>query len=136
MKGGKAVCASGKDIQKAMKELGIEQKQEGGAGEIKGMIANRGKAQGTVKIVKRAKDIEKVEKGDMLVASSTHPDYITAMQRAAAFVTDEGGLTSHAAIVAREMDKPCIVGTKNATNRLKDGDKIEVDANKGIIRKL
>ncbi|HLC98985.1 MAG TPA: PEP-utilizing enzyme [Candidatus Nanoarchaeia archaeon] len=136
MKGGKAVCASGKDIQKAMKELGIEQKQEGGAGEIKGMIANRGKAQGTVKIVKRAKDIEKVEKGDMLVASSTHPDYITAMQRAAAFVTDEGGLTSHAAIVAREMGKPCIVGTKNATNRLKDGDKIEVDANKGIIRKL
>jgi pyruvate,water dikinase len=58
------------------------------------------------------------------------------MQKAAAFVTDEGGLTCHAAIVAREMKKPCIIGTKIATKVLKDGDMVEVDANKGIVKIL
>ena len=58
------------------------------------------------------------------------------MQKAAAIVTDEGGVTSHAAIVARELSVPCIVGTKKASKILKDGDKVEVDANIGIIRKL
>jgi pyruvate,water dikinase len=58
------------------------------------------------------------------------------MEKAAAFVTDQGGITSHAAIVAREMKKPCIIGTKIATKVFKDGDIMEVDANKGIIRKI
>lgn len=66
----------------------------------------------------------------------TFPSLIMAMQRAAAFVTDEGGLTCHAAIVAREMHKPCIVGTKHATQVLKDGDRVEVDATKGVVKKL
>ncbi len=61
---------------------------------------------------------------------------MSALKRAAAFVTDEGGITCHAAIVAREMKKTCIIGTKIATKVLKDGDLVEVDAKKGIVRKL
>ena len=64
----------------------------------------------------------------------TTPDYIPAMKKAAAFVTDEGGITCHAAIIAREMKKPCIVGTKIATQILHDGDLVEVDADKGVVR--
>ena len=91
---------------------------------------------GTVKYLKTAEDNFKVKKGDILVTKMTTPDYLPAMEKAAAFVTDEGGLTCHAAIIAREMDKPCIVGTKIATDIFIDGDKVEVDANKGIIKKL
>lgn len=66
----------------------------------------------------------------------TTPDFVPAMQRAAAIVTDEGGILCHAAIIAREMRKPCVIGTKIATRVFKDGDLIEVDADKGIVRKL
>ena len=66
----------------------------------------------------------------------TRPEYLPVMHLAAAFVTDEGGIASHAAIVAREMKKPCIIGTKIATQVLKDGDLVEVDAEKGIVTVL
>ncbi len=66
----------------------------------------------------------------------TTPEMVPVMKRAAAFVTDEGGITCHAAIVSREMKKPCIIGTKIATKVLKDGDLVEVDANRGIVRIL
>lgn len=66
----------------------------------------------------------------------TSPEYVPAMKRSGAVITDEGGLLSHAAIVARELGKPCIVGTKIATKVLKDGDLVEVDANKGVVRKV
>ena len=72
----------------------------------------------------------------ILIAIATHPDYVIAMQQASAFVTDEGGLTSHVAIVARELKKPCIIGTKIATQVLHDGDLVEVDADKGIVKIL
>ena len=74
--------------------------------------------------------------GEILVAPMTSPDYIVAMRKASAIVTDVGGLMSHAAIISRELGIPCIVGTKIATQVLKDGDLVEVDANKGIIKKL
>ncbi|MBS3176010.1 hypothetical protein J4457_02125 [Candidatus Woesearchaeota archaeon] len=64
------------------------------------------------------------------------PDYAQAMKRSGAIVTEEGGITSHAAIVSRELKKPCIVGTGNCTKLLKDGDYVEVDANKGIVKIL
>ncbi len=67
---------------------------------------------------------------------STSPEYIDAIRRAGAIVTDVGGLTSHAAIVSRELNIPCIVGTKIATTVLKDGDLVEVDATNGVVRKL
>ncbi len=104
--------------------------------ELKGFTAQLGKAIGKVKIVSSVEEINKVGNGDVLVAVMTRPDYIAGMRKAIAFVTDEGGITCHAAIMAREMKKPCVIGTKIATKVLKDGDLVEVDANKGIVRKL
>lgn len=66
----------------------------------------------------------------------TSVDFVPIMKRASAFVTDEGGITSHASIVSREMNKPCIIGTKIATQVLKDGDLVEVDANNGVVKIL
>ena len=82
------------------------------------------------------RDIAKIKKGEILVAPKITPKYVPAMEKAIAIITDEGGLLSHAAIVSREMGIPCVVGTKIATQVLKDGDRVEVDANKGIVRKL
>lgn len=102
--------------------------------ELKGFTASRGKVTGKVKIIESVEEINKIEEGDVLVAVMTRPDYLPAMQKASAFVTDEGGITCHAAIVAREMKKPCIIGTKIATKTFKDGDMVEVDADKGIVK--
>jgi phosphoenolpyruvate synthase/pyruvate phosphate dikinase len=104
--------------------------------EFKGQVACVGKVTGTVKIVNEVADIAKVNEGDVLVSIATNPDVLPAMKKAIAFVTEQGGITSHAAIVAREMNKPCVIGTKIATKVLKDGDLVEVDANKGIVRIL
>ena len=103
---------------------------------IKGIIGSKGLVRGTVKIVHNKSDLKKILPGDILCAVTTNPDYVPAMREAAAFVTDEGGMTCHAAIVAREMGKPCIVGIKNATSLLKDGQQVEVDANRGIVTPL
>ena len=88
---------------------------------------------GKVKIISSDKNLGKIKDGDILVASMTMPKYLPAMKKASAFVTDEGGITCHAAIIAREMRKPCIIGTKIATQVLKDGDLVEVDAERGIV---
>ncbi len=115
---------------KVIKRNGKKQKT------IKGQSANKGIISGVVKIVLNPDSVNKVKKGDVLVSAMTRPDYVMAIKRASAIITDEGGLLCHAAIVSREMNKPCIVGTKNATQVLKDGDKVRVDANKGIINIL
>jgi len=104
--------------------------------EFKGQVACVGKVKGVVKIINIPSDMAKVNEGDILVSIATNPDILPAMKRASAFVTEQGGITSHAAIVAREMKKPCIIGTRIATKVLKDGDMVEVDAEKGIVRKL
>lgn len=104
--------------------------------EIKGSIAYSGKVTGIAKIILTVDNIPKINDGEVLVSASTNPDLILAMTKASAFVTDNGGITSHAAIVSREMKKPCIVGTKIATKVIGDGDLIEVDANKGLIKIL
>lgn len=82
------------------------------------------------------KEIDKVKTGDILVAVMTRPDYIMGIKKAAAIVTDEGGITCHAAIISRELGIPCIIGTKIGTKILKDGDLIEVNANHGWVRKV
>jgi phosphohistidine swiveling domain-containing protein len=102
--------------------------------EIKGQIGNKGIVKGKVVIVKNYRQADNVKQGDIIVSPMTTPDFLQAMKRASAFVTNEGGIICHAAIVARELNKPCIMGTKIATQVLKDGDLIEVDANKGIVR--
>lgn len=101
--------------------------------EIKGIPASVGKAKGIAKIIYGIKDLTKVNNSDIMVAVTTHPDFVPAMHKAMAIVTDEGGITSHAAIVSRELKIPCIVGTKTATKVLRDGDFVEVDANNGIV---
>jgi phosphohistidine swiveling domain-containing protein len=121
-----------KNLKKNINILSEEKKED----IIKGNVAYLGKVKGYCKIIKTAKDIEKVVEGDILITAMTDPNYIPAMEKAVAFVTDEGGLLCHAAILAREMKKPCIIGTKIATKVLKDGDLVEVDASKGIIKKL
>jgi len=103
------------------------------ATEVKGRVAQPGIAQGRVQLVFYPEDARKVEKGDILVASETTPDFLPAMRRAAAIVTDQGGITSHAAIVSRELQIPCVVGTKVATQIFKTGDYVEVDAMTGIV---
>ncbi|MFA6227079.1 MAG: PEP-utilizing enzyme [Candidatus Paceibacterota bacterium] len=103
---------------------------------LSGNIAFRGVVSGKAKVVYTGDDIKKVERGDILVAVMTFPNFIPAMEKAAAFVTDEGGILCHAAIVAREMKKPCITNTKIATKIFKDGDMVEVDAEKGIVKKI
>tara|TARA_Y100000310_G_scaffold291005_1_gene318591 strand:- start:1 stop:1407 length:1407 start_codon:yes stop_codon:yes gene_type:complete len=101
--------------------------------EIKGTVASMGKVKGKVKIIITVKDMEKMNQGDIIVSSMTNPDLMPAIGKAAAIITDTGGLTSHAAIVSRELNVPCIIGTTHATRILKDNDEVEVDANKGII---
>ncbi len=103
---------------------------------IQGTIGQKGIIRGKVIVIHSYHDIKRVQEGDILVTNTTHPNYLPAMQKAAAFVTNEGGIISHAAIVARELKKPCIVGTKIATQLLKDGDMVEVDADKGMVKKL
>ncbi len=103
---------------------------------LKGQAASPGKVRGRVKVLWDLEEINKVKKGDILVAPSTYPALVPAMEKSAAIVTNEGGLLSHAAIVSREIGIPCVVGTKIATKVLKDGDLVEVDANKGVVRKL
>lgn len=104
--------------------------------EIVGVIASKGTAKGRVKIIITQDDQLKMNKGDILVSTMTTPYLMGAVKKAAAIITDEGGLTAHAAIVARELKIPCIIGTKIATKVFKDGDLVEVDANKGVVRKI
>jgi len=101
--------------------------------ELRGIIGATGKAAGRVRIIFTNRDLHKVKKGDVLVAPMTRQDFITAIRRASALVTDEGSVTCHAAIIARELKKPCIVAVKIATQVLRDGDIVEVDANKGVV---
>ncbi len=117
-------------------EKQVAKSHDTGITELRGMVASKGKVTGRVKIVRRIHDILKVVKGEILVASMTRPEFLPAMQKAAAFITDEGGVTSHAAIISREMNKPCIIGTKIATQVLTDGEMVEVDANHGVIRRI
>jgi phosphoenolpyruvate synthase/pyruvate phosphate dikinase len=114
----------------------IQDKIEFSGQEIKGQIAYKGIVRGKVKLLRRRDQLSEVQEGDIIVSPMTTPDFLPAMEKAAAFVTDEGGITCHAGIVAREMQKPCIIGTKIATQVLKDGDEVEVDADKGVIRIL
>lgn len=102
-----------------------------------GQIGNAGKATGRVRIVPF--DVVgqvTLERDEVLVCDMTTPQYVPLMQQAAAIVTDRGGILAHAAIVARELGKPCIVGTKFATTQLKNGQLVEVNATQGVIRVL
>lgn len=98
-----------------------------------GMAASPGVASGIVKIIHSMDDLNKVKEGDILVTTMTNPDMVVTMQKAAAILTSEGGVTSHAAIVSREMGIPAIVGAQNALDVLKDGDEITIDGFHGRV---
>jgi len=123
---------TGRQAENAYRAL--DRKQEI-ASEVKGVCASPGKARGRVCVVLNPS--EKIDvKGFVLVTSMTRPEFVPLMKRACAIVTNEGGVTSHAAVISRELKKPCVVGTKHATKILKDGDLVEVDAGKGVVKIL
>lgn len=101
---------------------------------IKGSVAYSGIVRGMVKIINSPDEMSKIKEGDIMVSVQTMPELLPAMRKASAFITDMGGIISHAAIVSRELKKPCVVGTRNATKILKDGDMVEVNANEGIVK--
>ena len=91
---------------------------------------------GSVRIIKSYKDMKRFKKGEILVTKMTTPNYIQAIYKSKAIITDDGGLTCHAAIISRELKIPCVIGTKIATKVLKDGDRVEVNADKGVVKKI
>ena len=104
--------------------------------ELHGTCACPGSAMGKARVLLNASQINDMQEGEILVAQATTPDFVPAMKKARAIITNEGGITSHAAIVSRELGKPCIVGIPNLIASLKDGDRVEVDAEKGLVRKI
>lgn len=111
-----------------------EKSKEIGGGGLSGTPASSGKYQGVVRLIFQSREFSSFKKGEILVTQMTRPEFLPIMKKAAAIVTDEGGLTCHAAIVAREMGIPCIVGVRSASKILQTGQIAEVDANSGIIR--
>lgn len=126
---------TGAELREAMRLTLAREAQE--VSEIKGHVASKGGiVRGTARVMLSPKDFGRFNAGDILVANETSPDFVPLMKIAAAVVTDTGGITSHAAIISRELKKPCVTGTKIGTQVIKDGEQIEVDAERGIIRKL
>jgi phosphohistidine swiveling domain-containing protein len=116
-------------IQKSVKLNDIEH-----GSQIKGMVAYVGKARGPARVILSTKELGRVQEGDVLVTSSTTPDFVPILKKVVAIITEEGGVLSHASIISRELHIPCIIGTKIATKVLKDGDMVEVDAEKGVVK--
>ena len=100
---------------------------------LRGFGASPGVASGVARLLRGAEEMEKLKAGEVLVTSMTTPDMVPAMSRAAGIVTDEGGMTCHAAIVSRELGVPCVVGTREATSKIADGSDVTVDGKTGLI---
>lgn len=132
------------DVENLRRQIGVDviSSQGGNAAQpseesgvvLRGVAASPGCARGPVRIVHSADDDSSVESGDILVTTMTYPSLVGAMQRSAAIITDDGGLLSHAAVTARELQKPCLINTEVATQVLADGDTVEVDCNVGLVR--
>lgn len=131
----KGMCIfTGKNVDDILAFL--ESGYKGQVKEVSGICANPGTIIGRAKLLMVPSEINKIKKGDILVTGMTTPEYVPAMKRASAIITNEGGVTCHAAIISRELGIPCVVGTKNATKVLKDDDLIELHAGNGIIKLL
>lgn len=99
----------------------------------KGTAASKGLVEGTAFVVKNKKDIFRFKAGSILITRMTDPSFVPAMMNSIGVITDIGGVTCHAAIISRELGIPCIVGTKNATEKIVSGQKLVLDANKGVV---
>lgn len=131
---GKEYVFSGAEYQKLYATQLALERDTSEIKELHGAIANRGTAVGKVVICKDLASISRVQEGDVLVASMTRPEFMPAIRKAVAIVTDEGGITCHAAIVARELNIPAVIGTRDATRVLQDGMVVEVRANHGLVK--
>jgi pyruvate,water dikinase len=104
-----------------------------GVARVRGLAASPGTASGRVRVLQSPKDGNQLERGEVLVAPMTNPDWVPTIRRAAAVVTDGGGMTCHAAIVSRELGVPCVVGARTATTTLRDGELVTVDGAQGAV---
>ncbi len=132
MENGTIRCLTGRD---RLRYEAFFADAKNGATEVRGTVACRGRVSGTVRVIMSRDDFPKVKRGDVLVTSMTSPHMVPIMKIAGAIVTDEGGITCHAAIISRELKKPCVIGTSRASEIFKDGDRVDVDAESGIVRK-
>ena len=120
--------------QIAKQELGDQKIAE--VNSVKGMPAYKGRAKGVARVLTRKEQVSNFQEGEILITTMSSPEYVPAIKKAKAIVTDEGGVLCHAAIVAREFKIPCVIGTHNATSVFKSGDQIEVDAESGLVKKI
>jgi len=130
-KNGKLRLFTGKEARTIMEEITRPQSADFASG----AVAFKGKAKGIARIVLDPRKCDKFEKGDILITGMTRPEFLPLMRKAAGFVTDAGGMLCHAAIVARELRKPCTVGTEIATKIFRNGDLVEIDAFNGVVKK-
>ncbi|MCL5774928.1 MAG: PEP-utilizing enzyme [Patescibacteria group bacterium] len=101
--------------------------------QLKGTVGNKGYAKGVAKVIKQEADLEKVAQGDILVLEQGNAAIIKVVSKISGIITDHGGLTSHAALLAREHNLPCVIGAQTATRGIKDGQLVELNAETGII---
>ena len=120
----------------AMEREYLGKTEKTGQNEFRGRPASKGFGKGIARIIRSMEELKYFREGEILIANNTTPDFVPAMKKASAIITEEGGVTCHAAVVSRELGVPCVLGIENATEIFKDGDIIEVDANKGIVRKI
>lgn len=111
----------------------IEDSINSAVSEIRGMIACPGKVEGEVVVINKKEEFSKMQPGKILVTVMTRPEFVPLMKKAIGIITDEGGITSHAAVISRELKVPCIIGTQVATKKLKDGDKVFLNVDHGIV---
>ncbi|MBT4540432.1 hypothetical protein HOC35_02875 [Candidatus Woesearchaeota archaeon] len=123
------------EVEEAIHEV-TQNSDEEKQGILKGISAFPGKIKGIARIIPDPHNVSEFNEGEILITGMTRPEFLPLMKRAAGIVTDVGGMLCHAALVSRELKKPCIVGTEKATKLFKDGDLIEVDADKGIVKKV
>jgi len=126
----------GNEARKIITDLDVEEIAINYEAGFQGTCACTGEVIGRVKIVNSLADIGKVADGDIMLAHTTYPAMLPAMKKAGAIITEDGGITCHAAIVSREFKIPCVVGVKHITRELRDGDRVHVDAISGVITLL
>ncbi len=107
-----------------------------GTDQLIGKSASPGLVRGRVRVIRATHEMAAFVDGEILVTNQTTPEFVPIMRKAAAIVTEQGGITSHAAVISRELGIPCVIGTTIATRVLKDGDLVEVDATNGLVRKV
>ena len=130
------VCCEGRKAKDFYQQFSFVEVKNELPQEILGDCACVGKVRGVVRVINDPGEMKKMQPNDILVSYATSPDIMSAIRQASAIVTDLGGIICHAAIVSRELNIPCVVGTKIATQVLQDGDLVEVDASHGIVRLL